>query len=151
MPNKRGNPNWGRPSRPLRSSAITEMQVRHLQLAPEEYVAYPPAQMVCEGTRINTTFLNGAQGLKTVNSDLTGARNPGTFRPPFWSVCRSSEQNPSRLTLGHRARSATSQVGGVSSDLCPEPLSAIVSTPSSCAVQSRTRDPRSGRTTLSGT
>jgi hypothetical protein len=40
MPNKRGNPNWGRPMLPA-SVLCTEfeLQVRQLQLAPEAYQA----------------------------------------------------------------------------------------------------------------
>ena len=40
MPNKRGNPNWGRPMQP--SSVLFtefEMQARHLHLTPDQYVA----------------------------------------------------------------------------------------------------------------
>ncbi len=52
MPNKRGNPNWGRPMPPV-SILCTEfeMQVRHLQLAPESYVFSDQLRIWCMSNR----------------------------------------------------------------------------------------------------
>ena len=52
MPNKRGNPNWGR-SGPLPPATATafEMQVRHLHLAPEAYVFSDQLRIWCKSNR----------------------------------------------------------------------------------------------------
>ena len=76
MPNKRGNPNWGRPMMPA-SVLCTEfeMQVRHLHLAPEEYVASSHLRNWCERNRNNfyiPEWLLDEWGFR-VHDDLTGA------------------------------------------------------------------------------
>jgi hypothetical protein len=49
MPNKRGNPNWGHPMLPAAVLCTEfEMQVRHLHLAPEDYVASSRLRRWCE-------------------------------------------------------------------------------------------------------
>ena len=76
MPNRRSNPNWDRPMLP--SSVLCtefELQVRHLRLTPEEYVASSHLRNWCERNRNN--FYIPEWLLKgwniSVNSDLTGA------------------------------------------------------------------------------
>ena len=52
MIRKRGNPNWGRPMPPARALATAfELQVRHLQLAPEAYVFSDQLRGWCERNR----------------------------------------------------------------------------------------------------
>jgi hypothetical protein len=51
MPNKRGNPNWGRPFRFAPISTEFEMQVRHLRLTPDEYVVSSELRCWCERNR----------------------------------------------------------------------------------------------------
>jgi hypothetical protein len=76
MANRRGNPNWGRPMLPA-SILCTEfeMQVRHLQLAPEAYVFSDQLRGWCERNR--NRFYIPEWLLKawdmSVNSDLSGA------------------------------------------------------------------------------
>ena len=76
MPNKRGNPNWGRPMPPV-SILCTEfeMQVRQLRLAPEHYIASARLRSWCERNRNQyyiPEWLLKAWNI-SVNSDLTGA------------------------------------------------------------------------------
>jgi hypothetical protein len=75
-PRKRGNPNWGRPMLPA-SVLCTEfeLQVRHLLLAPEEYVASSSLRKWCEQNKNQyyiPEWLLKAWNI-SVNSDLTGA------------------------------------------------------------------------------
>jgi hypothetical protein len=76
MPNKRGNPNWGRPMQPA-SVLCTEfdLQVRQLRLAPENYVASTRLRRWCEENK--NQYYIPEWLLKTwnmsVNSDLSGA------------------------------------------------------------------------------
>jgi hypothetical protein len=76
MPNKRGNPNWGRP---MQSASVLctefEMQARHLHLTPEQYVASAPLSKWCEENKnlyYIPEWLLKAWNI-SVNSDLTGA------------------------------------------------------------------------------
>ena len=64
MPNKRGNPNWGRPMQPA-SVLCTEfeMQAKHLQLTPDQYVASAACANGARTTKINTTSQNGCSKL----------------------------------------------------------------------------------------
>ncbi len=76
MHNKRGNLNWGRPMQPA-SVLCTEfeLQARHLQLTPAEYVASSHLRKWCERNRNNfyiPEWLLKAWNI-SVNSDLTGA------------------------------------------------------------------------------
>jgi len=76
MPNKRRNPTWGRPMQPA-SVLCTEfeMQVKHLRLAPEEYVASSRLRQWCEANKnlhYIPEWLLKAWNI-SVNSDLTGA------------------------------------------------------------------------------
>ena len=76
MPNKRGNPNWGRPKLPA-SVLCTEfdLQVKHLHLAPEEYVASARLRKWCEENKNQyyiPEWLLKAWNM-SVNSDLSGA------------------------------------------------------------------------------
>jgi hypothetical protein len=76
MANKRGNPNWGRPMPPV-SILCTEfeMQVRHLQLAPEGYVFSDQLRIWCERNRNRfyiPEWLLDEWGFR-VDADLTGA------------------------------------------------------------------------------
>ena len=49
MPNKRGNPNWGRPMLPAWVLCTEfEMQVKQLRLAPDEYVVSAQLRKWCE-------------------------------------------------------------------------------------------------------
>jgi hypothetical protein len=76
MPNKRGNPNWGRPMLPaLVLCTEFEMQVRHLQLAPEGYVFSDQLRIWCERNRNRCyipEWLLKAWNM-SINSDLSGA------------------------------------------------------------------------------
>ena len=75
MPNKRGNPNWGRPFQFALISTEFEMQVRQLRLAPEEYVASAHLRKWCEQNKNQyyvPEWLLKAWNI-SVNSDLTGA------------------------------------------------------------------------------
>jgi hypothetical protein len=76
MARLRGNPNWGRPMLPA-SVLCTEfeMQVRHLRLAPEEYVTSARLRDWCEENKNQhyvPEWLLKAWNI-SVNSDLTGA------------------------------------------------------------------------------
>jgi len=76
MPNKRGNPNWGRPMQPA-SVLCTEfeMQARHLHLTPDQYVASARLRRWCEENKNQhyiPEWLLKAWNI-SVNSDLTGA------------------------------------------------------------------------------
>ncbi len=76
MPNKRGNPNWGRsgPFAPATATAF-EMQVRQLQLTPETYFLSDRLRIWCEKNRNNCyipEWLLKAWNM-SVTSDLTGA------------------------------------------------------------------------------
>jgi hypothetical protein len=76
MLRKRGNPNWGRPMPPARALATAfELQVRHLQLAPEAYVFSDLLRGWCVRNRnrfyIPEWLLNAWD--ISVNSDLSGA------------------------------------------------------------------------------
>ncbi len=76
MPNKRGNPNWGRPMLP--SSVLCtefEMQVRQLHLMPETYTSSAELRTWCERNRNNfyiPEWLLDEWEIR-VNADLTGA------------------------------------------------------------------------------
>jgi len=75
MPNKRGNPNWGRPMQPS-SILFTEfeMQARHLHLTPDQYVASAELRSWCEKNRNHSyipEWLLDEWELR-VNDDLTG-------------------------------------------------------------------------------
>jgi hypothetical protein len=76
MPNKRGNPNWGRPMLP--SSVLCtefEMQVRQLHLMPETYTSSAELRTWCERNRNNfyiPEWLLDEWEIR-VNSDFTGA------------------------------------------------------------------------------
>lgn len=75
MPNKRGNPSWGRPMLP--SSVVFtefEMQARRLHLTPDQYVASAELRSWCEKNRNHSyipEWLLKAWNI-SVNSDLTG-------------------------------------------------------------------------------
>ncbi len=75
-PRKRGNPNWGRPMPP--SSVLCtefEIQVKHLHLAPDEYVASSHLRSWCEKNKNQyyiPEWLLKAWNM-SVNSDLIGA------------------------------------------------------------------------------
>jgi hypothetical protein len=76
MPNKRGNPNWGRPMQPA-SVLCTEfeMQAKHLQLTPDQYVASARLRTWCEKNRNNfyiPEWLLDEWEIR-VKADLTGA------------------------------------------------------------------------------
>ena len=76
MPNKRGNPNWGRPMQPA-SVLCTEfeMQARHLHLTPEQYSGSARLRRWCEENKNQyyvPEWLLKAWNI-SVNSDLTGA------------------------------------------------------------------------------
>ena len=76
MPNKRGNPNWGRPNSPV-SILCTEfeMQVRQLHLMPETYTSSAELRTWCERNRNNfyiPEWLLDEWEIR-VNADLTGA------------------------------------------------------------------------------
>jgi hypothetical protein len=76
MPNKRGNPNWGRPMQ-FASVLCTEfeMQAKHLQLTPDQYVASARLRKWCEDNKNQyyvPEWLLKAWNI-SVNSDLTGA------------------------------------------------------------------------------
>ncbi len=76
MPNKRGNPNWGRPMLP--SSVLCtefEMQVRQLHLMPETYTSSAELRTWCERNRNNfyiPEWLLDEWEIR-VSADLTGA------------------------------------------------------------------------------
>ena len=76
MPNKRGNPNWGRPMLP--SSVLCaefEMQVRQLHLMPETYTSSAELRTWCVRNRNNfyiPEWLLDEWEIR-VNADLTGA------------------------------------------------------------------------------
>ena len=54
MPNKRGNPNWGRSgSFPSATATAFEMQVRQLHLMPETYTSSAELRTWCERNRNN--------------------------------------------------------------------------------------------------
>jgi hypothetical protein len=76
MPNKRGNPNWGRSgSFPPATVTEFEMQVRQLRLAPEHYVASARLRKWCEENKNQyyiPEWLLKAWNM-SVNSDLSGA------------------------------------------------------------------------------
>ena len=76
MPNKRGNPNWGRsgPFAPTTPTAF-ETQVRQLQLAPEAYVFSDQLRIWCKSNRNRCyipEWLLDEWGI-AVDADLTGA------------------------------------------------------------------------------
>ena len=75
-PRKRGNPNWGRPMLPAAVLCTEfEMQVRHLQLAPEAYVFSAQLRGWCERNR-NRIYIPEwllDEWEIRVNADLTGA------------------------------------------------------------------------------
>jgi hypothetical protein len=76
MPNKRGNPNWGRPMMPA-SVLCTEfeLQARQLHLTPDQYVASSRLRNWCEENKNQyyiPEWLLKAWNI-FVNSDLTGA------------------------------------------------------------------------------
>ena len=76
MPNKRGNPNWGRPMLPA-SVLCTEfeIQVRHLRLTPETYVFSVELRTWCERNRNRLyipEWLLGEWAMH-VNADISGA------------------------------------------------------------------------------
>ena len=76
MPNKRGNPNWGRPMPPV-SILCTEfeMQVKQLHLMPETYTSSVELRTWCERNRNNfyiPEWLLDEWEIR-VNSDFTGA------------------------------------------------------------------------------
>ena len=76
MTRKRGNPNWGRPMGHAPAIATEfEMQVRHLHLAPEDYLYSATLRVWCERNR-NRLYIPESL-LKAwnipVNDDLTGA------------------------------------------------------------------------------
>jgi hypothetical protein len=76
MPNKRGNPNWGRSARfPPAMATAFEMQARHLHLTPDQYVASAHLRNWCEKNKNQyyiPEWLLKAWNI-SVNSDLTGA------------------------------------------------------------------------------
>jgi hypothetical protein len=76
FPRKRGNPNWGRSgSFPPATVTEFEMQVTHLQLAPEAYVFSDQLRIWCERNRNNfyiPEWLLDEWEIR-VNADLTGA------------------------------------------------------------------------------
>ena len=75
MLRKRGNPNWGRPFRFAPASTEFEMQVRHLHLTPDQYVASTRLRKWCEENKNQhyiPEWLLKAWDI-SVNSDLTGA------------------------------------------------------------------------------
>jgi len=76
MLRKRGNPNWGRPMPPASVMCTEfELQVRHLRLAPEEYVASAHLRKWCEHNKNQyyiPEWLLKAWNI-SVTSDLTGA------------------------------------------------------------------------------
>jgi hypothetical protein len=76
MPNKRGNPNWGRPMLPA-SILCTEfeMQVKQLHLTPEQYLDSVKLRKWCEEHRNRCyipEWLLDEWGFR-VNADLSGA------------------------------------------------------------------------------
>ncbi len=76
MPNKRGNPNWGRlgPFPPAMATEF-EIQARHLHLAPDQYVASARLRRWCEENKNQhyiPEWLLKAWNM-SVSSDLTGA------------------------------------------------------------------------------
>jgi hypothetical protein len=76
MSNRRGNPSWGRlePFPPAMATEF-ELQVRHLRLAPEEYVASSHLRNWCERNRNNfyiPEWLLYEWGFR-VHDDLSGA------------------------------------------------------------------------------
>jgi hypothetical protein len=76
MPNKRGNPNWGRPFRfaPI-STTEFEMQVKQLHLTPEQYVVSAKLRRWCEENR-NRCYIPEwllDEWEIRVNADLSGA------------------------------------------------------------------------------
>jgi len=73
---KRGNPNWGR-SGPFAPATATEfdLQVKHLHLAPEEYVSSARLRKWCEENRNRCyipEWLLDAWDIR-VDADLSGA------------------------------------------------------------------------------
>ena len=76
MPNKRGNPNWGRPMPPAPALATEfELQVWRLHLTPQHFVTSPQLRKWCEENKNQhyiPEWLLKAWNI-SVNSDLTGA------------------------------------------------------------------------------
>jgi hypothetical protein len=75
MPNKRGNPNWGRPFRFAPASTEFELQARYLGLTAENYVLSAQLRKWCEANKNQyyiPEWLLKAWSI-SVNSDLTGA------------------------------------------------------------------------------
>jgi hypothetical protein len=76
MPNKRGNPNWGRSGLfPPAMATEFEMQAQQLHLAPDQYVASSHLRNWCERNKNQhyiPEWLLKAWNI-SVNSDLTGA------------------------------------------------------------------------------
>jgi hypothetical protein len=76
MPNKRGNPNWGRSGRfPPAMATAFETQVRNLHLTRDQYVASDRLRKWCEENKNQhyiPEWLLKAWNI-SVNSDLTGA------------------------------------------------------------------------------
>jgi hypothetical protein len=76
LPGKRGNPNWGRsgPFPPATATAF-EMQVRHLRLTPDQYVASTRLRKWCEENKNQyyiPEWLLDAWDIR-VDADLSGA------------------------------------------------------------------------------
>ncbi len=76
MPNRRGNPNWGRPMLPA-SVLCTEFEMRaqELHLTPDQYVASAHLRDWCQKYKNQyyvPEWLLKAWNM-SVNSDLTGA------------------------------------------------------------------------------
>jgi hypothetical protein len=75
MPNKRGNPNWGRPFRFAPASTEFEMRAKHLHLTPDQYVASARLRKWCEENKDQyyiPEWLLDEWGFR-VHDDLSGA------------------------------------------------------------------------------
>jgi hypothetical protein len=76
MPNRRGNPNWGRPMLPASVFCTEfEMQAKQLHLAPDQYVLSAQLRRWCEVNKNQyyiPEWLLKAWNI-SVNSDLSGA------------------------------------------------------------------------------
>ena len=81
VPRKRGNPNWGQPTRPAAVLATEfELQVRHLRLTRQSYVFSAELRRWCEQNR--NRFYIPEWLLETwsitVDPNLTAAGSPST-------------------------------------------------------------------------